>query len=816
MPIPHRAAMAIALATAMGPATARAQLPQPGLRSVYPAGGRAGESVTIQPVGDNLEGAEGLWFDHPGFRAFRLKGGAMVVAVAPGVPVGLHDVRVLGPLGVTNPRAFAVGDRPETAEVEPNDTPATASPLTINSVANGRSQAPADVDFFRFEGKAGGRVVLDLAAERLDSPMDATLRVYGPDGAEIAEAHDVRGSDPVLDLTLPADGAYLAKVHDVTYSGTPDHVYRLTLHDGPWPEAIVPASGVPGTAANFTILGRNMGEAGAPVPADRRPVAITPTTVLAPGLDFVPSWAASRLGAEVRLPGPSGLSEPVFLAEAADPVTLEREPNDDSAHAQEVALPCDLTGTFGAVGDVDVYRFQAAKGAVWWIEATAQRLGSQADPTFVIQDAPATGPPNIFATGDDLADPGFGPRFPAATVDAAVRWVVPADGIYFVVINDLYKTSRGDPRLIYRLNIRPERPDFRLFVAPDSAKQPNGLTLRVGGRASASLLAARLDGFAGLIRVEARDLPPGVSCDPVVIGPGQFQAPVVFAAADGARPIAGIARLFGRAEGVGPPPGVEREALAGSMTRPPPVNPAGGPTFATARLTRGFVVAIRDQPGFRLTAAPAVWLVGQGHQLPLELTLARSEGVVEPVQVAATDLPPTMTVPPITIAKGANAASLPLLLPKTVPPGVYSFVLRGTGPVPFHKDPAAKERPNVAVTAPSNPITVTVRPAPVALAIDAKGGALKAGATLEIEVAVNRQNGFAGAVTLTLAAPAPSKLSAAPVVVAADAKAAKFVIQAAADSPAGPAAGLAVRAAGKVGEEAVEVDEPLAVTIGAP
>ena len=156
---------------------------------------------------------------------------------------------------------------------------------------------------------------------------------------------------------------------------------------------------------------------------------------------------------------------------------------------------------------------------------------------------------------------------------------------------------------------------------------------------------------------------------------------------------------------------------------------------------------------------------------------------------------------------------MPLFLPKTVPPGVYTFVLRGTAPYPFNKDPNAKERPNVALTSPSNPITVTVRPAPVALALDAKGGALKQGEALEVGVTVNRLNGFAGEITLTLAAPASAKLSAATVVVPADAKAAKFAIQAAADAPPGPAAGLAVRAAGKVGEEAVEVDEPLAMTI---
>lgn len=821
MPKPHRTAPAVALAIAsvLGPATARAQLPQPALGSVFPAGGRAGEAATIQPLGTNLEGAEGLWFDHPGIRAFRLKGGAFAVAIAPDVPVGLHDVRVLGPLGVSNPRAFAVGDRPEAEEVEPNDTPTTATPLPLNSTVNGRSQTPADVDCFAFEGKAGQKLILDVAAERIDSPMDATLRVYGPNGAPLAESQDDRGSDPVVELTLPADGRYVAKVHDVTYAGTPGHAYRLTFHDGPLPEAIVPASAPPGAASTFTLLGRNLGPGSSPGRPEQKPLAITSTTApLAPGLEFVPSWAASRLGMPVRLAGPSGLSEPVFLAEATDPVVLEREPNDDEAHAQEVTPPCDLTGTFGARGDVDIYRFRATKGAVWWVEATAHRLGSQADPAFVIQKVPEKGPATDLTAGDDLPDPGFGPRFSAASVDAAVRWVAPEDGLYQVVINDLYNSQRGDPRLVYRLNIRPERPDFRLYVVPDPAQAPAALTLRAGGRATATLLLARLDGFAGSILVEPRDLPPGVTCDPVAIGPGQLSAPIVFTAAENAGPIAGVIRLVGRAEGEGPTiPKLEREALAGAMTRAPIPNPNGGPPPpSTARLARGLVVAIRDLPGVRLSAKPARFVVGQGHQLPLDLELTRSPGVVEPVSVAVTDLPPTMTAPAaVTIAKDANTASLPMYLPKTVPPGTYTFVLRGTGPVPFNKDPNAKDRPNVAVTSPSNAITVTVRPAPVALALNAKGGAVKQGETLEIEVAVNRQMGFAGEVTLTLAAPAALKLSADPVVVPADAKAAKLTLRAAADSPPGAAAGLAVRATSPVAGVAVEIDEPLAATIQA-
>ena len=118
------------------------------------------------------------------------------------------------------------------------------------------------------------------------------------------------------------------------------------------------------------------------------------------------------------------------------------------------------------------------------------------------------------------------------------------------------------------------------------------------------------------------------------------------------------------------------------------------------------------------------------------------------------------------------------------------------------------------MTEPSNPITLTVKPAPVNLTVDNKGGALKQGQKLEIEVTVARQNGFAGPVTLALNAPGNFKISAAPASLARDQAKAKLVLEAAKDSPVGAAAGIVVRAVAEVRGEKVEVDEPVAMTIG--
>lgn len=645
--------VALLLSTA---STARAQLPLHRLQSVFPSGGRAGETVEVQITGADLEGVDGLWFDHPGLRAFQRKGPTFVVAIAPGTPSGYHDVRLVGPLGVSNPRAFVVGERPESREVEPNNTVEQANAIVNNSTANGRADAQPDVDHFAFEGKAGRRVVLDLAAERVDSRFDGVLTLFGPDGRELAASHDYFGPDPLLDVTLPADGRYVARVHDVVFNGSPDHGYRLTVHDGPQ------------QGASLALLGSTA----------------------------------------VRPPDPT------------DPIALEVEPN-DLAHPQTIAPPCDVSGRFGEVGDVDVYRFAAKKGDVWWIEAMAERLGSPADPSFVVQRIMPQGPPQDSAFGDDLTDPtsAGNPRFPTASVDASVRWIVPEDGTYQVVLSDLYQSQRGGPRFSYRLNVRPERPDFRLFVVPDDAAQPGAIVVRAGGRTTATLVVNRIDGFNGPIRVEASELPGGLSVDPVVIGPGQFTAPLVVTAATDCKSINAPIRLTGRAlsgdrkEVLDFTPGASKvraeathEALPGSLVWPP--MGGQGPVAAPARLTHGLVVAVRETAPLRLTATPSEIVVPPNTTANVQVEATRHPTVTEAIQVTATDLPPNMGAASVSIAKGANAATLALTVPANVPPGRYTILLRGTAPFPFSKDPNANPKPNVNATEPSNPITLTI------------------------------------------------------------------------------------------------------------
>jgi len=76
-------------------------------------------------------------------------------------------------------------------EMEPNDSPATATSMKVPGAANGRfragdKQSPLqDADHFRFEAKRGQRWVIETMAARRGSPADTKIEVLHADGRPV-------------------------------------------------------------------------------------------------------------------------------------------------------------------------------------------------------------------------------------------------------------------------------------------------------------------------------------------------------------------------------------------------------------------------------------------------------------------------------------------------------------------------------------------------------------------------------------------------------------------------------------------------------
>src|SRR5690606_15743335 len=132
-------------------------------------------------------------------------------------------------------------------EFEPNNTAATASPLSgTNLVARAPLSPNRDVDFYSFSAHAGGRgYAATMTSGSAGTSTDSQLTLLASDGTTITEFDDDSGtfaalSSSIAGATVPATGTYYLKVNDFTASTTSERPYELhfRLQSGsPTPEA---------------------------------------------------------------------------------------------------------------------------------------------------------------------------------------------------------------------------------------------------------------------------------------------------------------------------------------------------------------------------------------------------------------------------------------------------------------------------------------------------------------------------------------------------------------------------------------------------
>jgi hypothetical protein len=207
----------------------------PFVTSIFPLGARAGSPAKVEMKGWNLGSAQlGL----PGADA-----GPGTYLVAAGTKDGLVSNRV----------RFAVGTLPECLEKEPNNDVTHAQKVKLPIIVNGRINRPDDWDVFQFTGSAGETVVTEVAARRLDSPLDSVLKLTDASGRLLAFNDDhedpdagvsTHDADSYLTFKLPADGTYYVHVGDTARHGGEEYAYRLRI-SAPRPDfalRVVPTS----------------------------------------------------------------------------------------------------------------------------------------------------------------------------------------------------------------------------------------------------------------------------------------------------------------------------------------------------------------------------------------------------------------------------------------------------------------------------------------------------------------------------------------------------------------------------------------------
>ncbi len=157
--------------------------PLPYLTGLFPLGVAAGSTAEIAATGVNL-----------GATSVRRIAGEPSAVIGRTIPVPAST-----PAGsALNRKALALGSYAEALEAEPNDESAVAQALAIPSTVNGRiwrreppargGTAPPDTDVYRFAARKGQKLVLDVTAQQLGSPLDSIIEVLDADGRLVPRA----------------------------------------------------------------------------------------------------------------------------------------------------------------------------------------------------------------------------------------------------------------------------------------------------------------------------------------------------------------------------------------------------------------------------------------------------------------------------------------------------------------------------------------------------------------------------------------------------------------------------------------------------
>jgi hypothetical protein len=670
------------------------------------------------------------------------------LTVPAAVAVGVYTVRVKTDDGISNPFRFAVGQFPQVAEKEDNNTFETAQAVPGLVIVEGQSPGN-DVDFFRFPGKKGERIVVDAQCSRIGSGVDPQIRLTTAARAFVASADDTPGlwTDARFTAVLPEDGDYVLELSDTRYQGGGRPIYRLQIGPALVAEEVYPLGGRRGETVGFEFRGGTL-----------------PDTRIAAATLAVPRAGDSfRLQVTNQAIGLAGPTDPALELELGGPIDVSelpevRESAEADATAVRVTSPVVLNGRIDPAGDEDRFVLSVTPGQALRVQVNASDLGSALDGTLQVLGANNA----VIATADDATIAPVAPKGQKKTAPGVVSpdpslTFTPAAGVTEVTLALRDLEGRGGPGFPYRITVEPVTPTFEVVLNDPQVSIPKG------GVASIPVNVAR-QGFGGPITLSVAEPPPGLNVREGTIPAGQaFGALSVAAAADAAfGPV--TLKVVGTGQGPAGPIVVPATKLVVYSQQA---------NLATNFETQVGLAAAPAQSGavvLDTQSTPIEIVHALGGAIPVKLT--RTSGADAALAVTAFPMPPGITFAQQNIPDKATEANLNLGVAPEAPLGVMTIALSAKGK--FSNKDQTFGIPAVTLN--------IVRPAD--LELSAPNVEVKAGATAELKGKVVRKGAFKEPVVVKIDG-LPAGLKADPITVAPDAS--EFVLKVIADPSAAAA-----------------------------
>lgn len=418
------------------------------------------------------------------------------VYVTPDAAPGMRELRLVTPIGLSNPVRFFVGDLPEYSkpEAEGGGGVAAVSPLEALPVTINGQLLPGHVDRYSFAARQGERLLvrsyvrrlIPYLADAVPGWFQAEVTLYDSKGRELAYAEDFRfDPDPVLFYEVPVDGQYTLEIKDALYRGREDFIYRVTIGNLPFVTGVFPLGAKDGEKTAVKVVGWNLPDEGVAVEKWEQMPGIQTVSVIQS------AWQSNA----------------VPFAVDSLPECVEVEPNNTFTTAQPIRVPMIVNGRISPAKDWDVYAFEGRQGNEIVAEVWGRRLNSPIDSVIELMDESG----KRLAVNDDYEDKGEG--LSTHHADSLLTYTLPEDGRYFLRIGDTQ--GKGGAEFAYRLRLSSPNPDFALRVVPSC------INVRSGAVVPITVYALRKDGFNGEIALSLKNGPAGAELDGGLIPAGQ-------------------------------------------------------------------------------------------------------------------------------------------------------------------------------------------------------------------------------------------------------------------------------------------------------
>ncbi len=686
--------------------TLRAEAPK--IDSISPLGIRRGEVTEIQVNGARL-GTDPKWIAPFAGTVESVKAEAgkftFKLNVGPDVPLGIYPIRVRTADGLSNPFLFAIGQVEQVQEKEDNSTFETAQTVPSPAVIEGQV-AGNDVDYFKFPGKKGQRIVVDAQCARIGSGVDPSIRLTTSARAYVASADDTPGllTDARLVTVLPEDTDYVIELSDSRYQGSNRPVYRLLIGAIPIAEEVYPQGGRLGETLGVELRGGTL---------DGMATAATALN---------PPTGSSQV--RIRAVGFGNLD-----IESLPPLVVEnlpelREPTDPDAPPLRAVPPVIFNGRIDPKGDEDRFTLVVVPGQKLRIDVTAADLGSSIDGTLQILGAKDA----VLATADDTTANPAGPknrRVPTiVSPDPALDFTVPADTTEITLaLRDLQ--NRGGIGYPYRIRVEPSGSGFELSTADAQVSIPKGGVVAIP-------VAVIRSGYTGPITLNVINPPAGLTVRPGTINEGQLQGVFTVSATEAADFGPLILNVIG--EG-----GTFKKSASKTVIFS---QQATLPTNSMDQQGLFAVTALAQPANLDAPATPIEVPHGAGGTFVV--TAKRGEDANGPLAIAPLPLVPGqvllagLTAPAVTMAEKINEATITVNAAPEVPLGLMTVAFTAKGKL-------ANEDRTLYIPA----ITLNiVRPVTIEVAIATID--IKPGQTLDVKGKITRKGTYKEPVTIKI------------------------------------------------------------------